>query len=188
MCFWQQLWKDKWGVHSRRDEVIGAQRQTINVMFPACNGNYMLCDACQEFNPSRAGTQNSLSLCPLMFRKGLTVKDYRIFAKLSIVSNHRHLDCLLNRFWGAYQRKHQEAPRYWPLQGEFTGHWWIPHTKGQWRGKCFHLMTSPCLVIKAFECIYSFWKWATKPQNLSYHGPCFSIKTVFLCLWFPASL
>ena len=35
-----------------------------------------------------------------------------------------------------------KAPRHWPLCGEFTGDWWIPRTKGQWRGKCFHLMTS----------------------------------------------
>ena len=27
---------------------------------------------------------------------------------------------------------------------KFTGDRWIPHTKGQWRGKCFHLMTSSC--------------------------------------------
>ena len=35
-----------------------------------------------------------------------------------------------------------KALRHWPLWGEFTGDRWIPHTKGQWRGKCFHLMTS----------------------------------------------
>ena len=35
-----------------------------------------------------------------------------------------------------------KAPRYWPLCGEFTGDRWIPHTKGQKHGKCFHLMTS----------------------------------------------
>ena len=34
------------------------------------------------------------------------------------------------------------APRHWPLCGEFTGDRWIPRTKGQYRGKCFHLMTS----------------------------------------------
>ena len=28
------------------------------------------------------------------------------------------------------------------LRGEFTGHRWIPGTNGQWRGKCFHFMTS----------------------------------------------
>ena len=31
---------------------------------------------------------------------------------------------------------------HWPLCGEFTGERWIPCTNGQWRGKCFHLMTS----------------------------------------------
>ena len=37
-----------------------------------------------------------------------------------------------------------KAPRHWPLCGEFTGDRWIPRTNGQWRGKCFHLMTSSC--------------------------------------------
>ena len=32
--------------------------------------------------------------------------------------------------------------RHWPLWGEFTVDRWIPRTKGQWRRKCFHLMTS----------------------------------------------
>ena len=35
-----------------------------------------------------------------------------------------------------------KAPRHLPLWGEFTGDQWIPRTKGQKRGKCFHLMTS----------------------------------------------
>ena len=33
---------------------------------------------------------------------------------------------------------------YWPLCGEFTGDRWIPHTNGQWHGKCFRFMTSSC--------------------------------------------
>ena len=37
-----------------------------------------------------------------------------------------------------------KAPRHWPFSGEFTGDRWIPRTKGQYRGKCFHFMTSPC--------------------------------------------
>ena len=35
-----------------------------------------------------------------------------------------------------------KAPRHSLLCGEFTGDRWIPRTNGQWRGKCFHLMTS----------------------------------------------
>ena len=44
-----------------------------------------------------------------------------------------------------YSRSKKEnirAPRHWPLWGEFTGDRWISRTKGQERGKCFHLMTS----------------------------------------------
>ena len=44
---------------------------------------------------------------------------------------------------GTDRRKHQ-IPHHWPLWGKFTGNLWIPHTKGQWRGKPFHLMTSSC--------------------------------------------
>ena len=35
-----------------------------------------------------------------------------------------------------------KALRHWCLREEFTGDRWIPCTKGQLRGKCFHLMTS----------------------------------------------
>ena len=42
----------------------------------------------------------------------------------------------------AQVKENIKAPRHWPLWGEFTGYRWIPHTKGQKHGKCFHLMTS----------------------------------------------
>ena len=41
----------------------------------------------------------------------------------------------------ADQRKHQSSASL-SLWGEFTGDRWIPLTKGQLRGKCFHVMTS----------------------------------------------
>ena len=58
------------------------------------------------------------------------------------VSNHQPHDCLLNRLFKALNKENIKAPSHWPLWGEFTGDRWIPRTKGQWRGKCFHLMTS----------------------------------------------
>ena len=45
-------------------------------------------------------------------------------------------------FVQAQIKENIKALRHWPLCGEFTGGRWITHTKGQWRGKCFHLMTS----------------------------------------------
>ena len=44
-----------------------------------------------------------------------------------------------------------KAQRHWPLW-EFTGDRWILRTNGQWRGKCFRLMTSSCDVID-----FSWW-------------------------------
>ena len=38
-----------------------------------------------------------------------------------------------------------KVPRRWTLCGEFIADRRIPRTKGQWRGKCFHLMTSSCV-------------------------------------------
>ena len=47
-------------------------------------------------------------------------------------------------YFRAHIKENIKAPRHWPLYGEFTGDRWIPSTNGQWRGKCFHLMTSSC--------------------------------------------
>ena len=54
-------------------------------------------------------------------------------------------------------KENTKAPRHWALWGEFTGDRWIPLTKGQQRGKCFHLMTSPWYYHSAtsFSSVYS---------------------------------
>ena len=44
------------------------------------------------------------------------------------------------------QIKNSKALRPWPLWGEFTGGRWVPLTKCQWRGKCFHLMKSSRII------------------------------------------
>ena len=41
-------------------------------------------------------------------------------------------------------QRNLKALRHWSLCAEFTGDRSIPHTNGQLRGKCFHLMTSSC--------------------------------------------
>ena len=61
------------------------------------------------------------------------------------VSNQQPHECLLKRLFRRRSKKNIKAPRHRPLWGEFTGDRWIPRTKGQLRGKCFHLMTSPCI-------------------------------------------
>ena len=45
-------------------------------------------------------------------------------------------------FIQAQIKENIKAPRHWPLWREVTGDRWIPHTKGQQRGKYFHLVTS----------------------------------------------
>ena len=57
------------------------------------------------------------------------------------VSNHHPNDYLLKRLFRRRSKKTSKRC-HWSLLGEFTGDRWIPRTKGQWRGKCFHLMTS----------------------------------------------
>ena len=67
-----------------------------------------------------------------------------------------------------------KAPRHWPLCGEFTGDRWIPRTNGQWRGKCFHLMTSSCpsrgfffsADSSAIDCLHQT-PWLEAPQRQS---------------------
>ena len=57
---------------------------------------------------------------------------------------------------GTDQIKHQSSAVTGLLCGEFTGDRWIPHTKGQLRGKCFHLMTSSwcCLSMYSLVCVW----------------------------------
>ena len=45
-------------------------------------------------------------------------------------------------FIQAQIKENINSPRNWLLWGEFTSERWISSTKGQYRGKCFHLMMS----------------------------------------------
>ena len=70
----------------------------------------------------------------------------------------------------ADQRKHQSSAS---LAFVWGIHWdrWIPHTKGQLRGKCFHLMTSSChrgFCVTQFLCNFHWYGNDTHisiPQN-----------------------
>ena len=78
------------------------------------------------------------------------------------------------QFIQAQIKENFKAPRHWPLWGEFAGDRWIPRTKGQWSGKCFHLMTSSW-----FQQICRYWAtkksirvsfWATKEYENGYRS------------------
>ena len=65
------------------------------------------------------------------------------------VSNHRHLDGLLNRLFKRYTK----APRRWPLWGEFTGDRWIPSQRANdtenvsiWLRHHVHLTIRSCIL------------------------------------------
>ena len=62
-------------------------------------------------------------------------------------------------FIQAQIKENIKTRRHWPLWGEFTGDRWIPHTRGQWRGKCFHLMTSSCMptMFLTQSCVLVHW-------------------------------
>ena len=64
----------------------------------------------------------------------------------AIVSQITSLTSLYSTVYSdADQRKHQSSASLAFVRGI---HWWIPCTKGQWREKCFHLMTSSCQYVK----------------------------------------
>ena len=54
---------------------------------------------------------------------------------------------------GADQRKHQSSASPVTGEWEFTGDRLIPCTNGQWRGKCFHFMTSSCIEKYPNHCV-----------------------------------
>ena len=67
------------------------------------------------------------------------------------ISDHRHLGCLLNRLFRRESKKTSKlCITAWSLWGihRWPVHRWIPRTKGQKRGTCFHLMTPSCFVCR----------------------------------------
>ena len=65
-------------------------------------------------------------------------------------------------FIQAQIKENIKTPRHWPLCREFTGQRWIPRTKGHWRGKCFHLMTSSCGQTRIMGCAWPSLSWWCK--------------------------
>ena len=73
------------------------------------------------------------------------------------VSNHQPRDYLLNRLFMPRSNKTSKLRVTGLFCREITGHRWISRTNGQWRGECFHLMTSSWAKIG----LTSFVKWVT---------------------------
>ena len=100
-----------------------------------CTSNFRFALLCSHINESLQHFQK----CKVTQDRRVTLQ-WRHYER-DAVSNHQPHDCLINLLFKADQRKHK-APRHWPLWGEFPGYRWIPCTKGQQCGKCFHLMMS----------------------------------------------
>ena len=66
----------------------------------------------------------------------------------SMVSQITSLTVVCSTVYSNAAQKNIKAPRHWPFVQGIHRHRWITRTKGQLRGKCFHLMTSSCLVIQ----------------------------------------
>ena len=66
---------------------------------------------------------------------------------------------------GADQRKHQTSASLAFVRGIHRDRW-IPRTKGQWRGKCFHLMTSSCFSVISPQFIQLLQCRVTQPCSI----------------------
>ena len=84
---------------------------------------------------------------------------------------------MINLLSRLFRLRSKKTPKrcHWPLWGEFTGDRWIPRTKGQEHGKCFHLMTSSCV------CFFNCQLWITTRSNSKSHntGPLWRDSTGF---------
>ena len=72
-----------------------------------------------------------------------------------------------------------KAPLHWPLWKESIGDRWIPRTKGQWRGKCFHM------VMSAYACaqervILVFISWVL--LFAAHHIICYTLHFIILTM------
>ena len=98
------------------------------------------------FQDDQANTMAIDSLAPCVARTSATAIHYSDVMIGAMASQSTSLTII---------KENIKAPRHWPLCGEFTSDRWIPSINGQWRGKCFHLMTS------------SFWYWYVIFADLS---------------------
>ena len=70
----------------------------------------------------------------------------------TMVSQITSLTVVYSTVYSAQIKENIEAPRHWPLRGDFTG---TGEKKGQLCGKCFHLMSSSCEWSMLFQLRYS---------------------------------
>ena len=102
-------------------------------------------------------------------KRGISVKIHwpsghqRLWIDLSLIGRHHPIinsamAYQITGVWIVQSKEYIKAPRHLPLWGEFTGDRWIPRTKGQWRRKCFHLMTSSRrmvnMALRRFRCSF----------------------------------
>ena len=66
---------------------------------------------------------------------------------------------------GADPKKYQSTASL-AFVREITEDRWMPRTNGQLRGKCFHLMTSSCIVLNRLRRLWSQMNWPGKRVNL----------------------
>ena len=95
-------------------------------------------DSCYTIVPSRC------SLTRYMYMYYTQPCNYNDVIISAVASQIARASIVCSPFVQAQMKDNMKAQRHWPLWGEFIGDRWIPRTKGQYRGKCLHLMTSPC--------------------------------------------
>ena len=85
-----------------------------------------------------------LAICSYLDKAGIRVYHYNDVIMTTIASQITSLTVVYSTVYSdAAQRKHQNSASLAFVWGIHRDRW-IPHTKGQLRRKCFHLMTSSC--------------------------------------------
>ena len=139
------LWRHHvlFSLHWRHDELAGVSNHQPHDCL--LNGLLMLIPCCNIYHDiSNWLTCHYDIFTPL-------VKHYSTVIMSTMVSQFTSVWIVCLTVRSGADKKNIKALRHWPLCGEYTGHRWIPRTKGQWRAKCFHLMTSSWLQCTEWE-------------------------------------
>ena len=132
---WVWIWYTYW-----RHQV-----KTFSALLALCGGNSLV--TC-EFSSQRPVTRSFDIFLDLRLNKRLSKQSKCLWFETPSRSSWRHcngLDLALICPLSTRIIVIALQWRHWPLRGESIGDrliWWIPLTKGQQRGICFHLMTS----------------------------------------------
>ena len=137
-----------------------------------------------SFHNSRVRLQISRFVISLLPMQRFVMCHYNDVIMSVIASQITSLTIVHSTVYSGVDRKHQSSASLAFVWGIHRDRW-IPRTNGQLRGKCFHLMTSSCILRRIYDAVIMLiiQNWF----EFSFNSQCWDAQAGLLCIfkqWF----